>query len=89
MDATRQLRLRSVPPYLCLSLQRFVFDLKARSPEPLLPLDCPPQTHTKWSFCVKLSVGCMHSHPCRWSICLNSVRVLSHMISRKRLHKLT
>lgn len=31
VDATRQLRLRSVPPYLCLSLQRFVFDLKARS----------------------------------------------------------
>ena len=43
MDATRQLRLRSVPPYLCLSLQRFVFDLKARSQEPLLPLDGPQQ----------------------------------------------
>lgn len=42
VDATRQLRLRSVPPYLCLSLQRFVFDLKARSHLPLLPLHCPP-----------------------------------------------
>lgn len=27
-DADRQMVLRSVPPYLCLSLQRFVFDLK-------------------------------------------------------------
>lgn len=25
VDATRQMRLRSLPPYLCLSLQRFVF----------------------------------------------------------------
>ena len=37
VDATRQLRLRSVPPYLCLSLQRFVFDLKARAPRQPLP----------------------------------------------------
>ena len=38
VDASRQLRLRSVPPYLCLSLQRFVFDLKVRrrSDQPLL-----------------------------------------------------
>ncbi|KAL3150109.1 hypothetical protein ABBQ38_013448 [Trebouxia sp. C0009 RCD-2024] len=27
-DATRQLCLRQLPPYLCLSLQRFVFDMK-------------------------------------------------------------
>ena len=27
-DAIRQLRLKSLPPYLCLSLQRFVFDMK-------------------------------------------------------------
>ena len=27
-EATRQLRLRCMPPYLCLSLQRFVFDYK-------------------------------------------------------------
>ena len=27
-DATRQMRLRSLPPYLCLSLQRFVFSMK-------------------------------------------------------------
>ena len=26
VDATRQLRLRALPPMLCLSLQRFVFD---------------------------------------------------------------
>lgn len=26
VDATRQLRLRDLPPVLCLSLQRFVFD---------------------------------------------------------------
>ncbi len=25
VDATRQMRLRALPPYLCLSLQRFVF----------------------------------------------------------------
>ena len=42
VDATRQLRLRSVPPYLCLSLQRFVFDLKARIHQLLLPRDCLP-----------------------------------------------
>lgn len=30
-DATRQLRIRSLPPYLCLSLQRFVFDLKVHA----------------------------------------------------------
>lgn len=28
VDATRQLCLRQLPPYLCLSLQRFVFDMK-------------------------------------------------------------
>lgn len=28
VDATRQLCLRQLPPYLCLSLQRFVFDVK-------------------------------------------------------------
>ena len=28
VDARRQLRLRTVPPYLCLSLQRFVFDYR-------------------------------------------------------------
>jgi ubiquitin C-terminal hydrolase len=27
-DATRQMALRSVPPYLCLPLQRFVYDYK-------------------------------------------------------------
>lgn len=27
-DATRQLCLQQLPPYLCLSLQRFVFDMK-------------------------------------------------------------
>ena len=30
VDATRQLRLRTLPPYLCLSLKRFVFDLRVR-----------------------------------------------------------
>ena len=30
VDARRQIRLGSLPPYLCLSLQRFVFDMKAR-----------------------------------------------------------
>lgn len=30
VDATRQLRLRALPPYLCLSLKRFVFDLRVR-----------------------------------------------------------
>ena len=28
VDATRQLCLRQLPPYVCLSLQRFVFDMK-------------------------------------------------------------
>ncbi len=28
VDATRQLCLRQLPPYLCMSLQRFVFDMK-------------------------------------------------------------
>ncbi len=27
-DAQRQMSLRTAPPYLCLSLQRFVFDMK-------------------------------------------------------------
>ena len=27
-DATRQMCLQQLPPYLCLSLQRFVFDIK-------------------------------------------------------------
>ncbi len=27
-DAQRQMKLVSTPPYLCLSLQRFVFDMK-------------------------------------------------------------
>ena len=31
VDATRQLRLRTLPPYLCLSLKRFVFDLRVRT----------------------------------------------------------
>ena len=31
-DARRQIRLASLPPYLCISLQRFVFDMKARTP---------------------------------------------------------
>ena len=30
VDATRQLCLRQLPPYLCLSLQRFVFDMKVQ-----------------------------------------------------------
>ena len=30
VDATRQIRLHSIPPILCLSLQRFVFDMKVR-----------------------------------------------------------
>ena len=28
--ASRQIRLHSIPPILCLSLQRFVFDMKVR-----------------------------------------------------------
>ena len=31
VDATRQLCLRQLPPYLCLSLQRFVFDMKVQT----------------------------------------------------------
>ena len=31
-DATRQLCLQQLPPYLCLSLQRFVFDMKVLYP---------------------------------------------------------
>lgn len=27
-DALRQMKLLSMPPYLCVSLQRFVFDMK-------------------------------------------------------------
>ena len=30
VDATRQLCLRQLPPYLCFSLQRFVFDMKVQ-----------------------------------------------------------
>jgi ubiquitin carboxyl-terminal hydrolase 48 len=30
VDARRQIRLASLPPYLSVSLQRFVFDMKAR-----------------------------------------------------------
>jgi ubiquitin carboxyl-terminal hydrolase 48 len=30
-DAERQMQLRSLPPYLCLSLQRFVFDMQVRA----------------------------------------------------------
>ena len=30
-NATRQMRLRSLPPFLCLSLQRFVFNMKVGS----------------------------------------------------------
>ena len=30
VDALRQIRLHSIPPILCLSLQRFVFDMKVR-----------------------------------------------------------
>ena len=30
VDATRQIRLHCIPPVLCLSLQRFVFDMKVR-----------------------------------------------------------
>ena len=33
VDAERQMRLRNLPPYLCISLQRFVFDLKVRPRE--------------------------------------------------------
>jgi hypothetical protein len=29
VDATRQLQLRALPPMLCFSLQRFVFDFQA------------------------------------------------------------
>ena len=35
-DAARQLVLRACPPYLCLSLQRFVFDVKVRGRRTLL-----------------------------------------------------
>jgi ubiquitin carboxyl-terminal hydrolase 48 len=28
VNARRQMRLESLPPYLCLSLQRFIFDMK-------------------------------------------------------------
>lgn len=35
VDAERQMRLRSLPPYLCISLQRFVFDLKVQKLHPL------------------------------------------------------
>lgn len=30
VDATRQMVLRKLPPYLCLQLQRFVFDYNVR-----------------------------------------------------------
>ena len=30
VNATRQLRLRTLPPYLCMSLKRFVFDMRVR-----------------------------------------------------------
>ena len=30
VDATRQLCLRALPPYLCISLKRFVYDLRVR-----------------------------------------------------------
>ena len=35
VDATRQIRLHCVPPILCLSLQRFVFDMKVRHASPV------------------------------------------------------
>lgn len=31
VDATRQLCVKSLPPLLCLSLQRFVFDMKVNA----------------------------------------------------------
>ena len=41
VDATRQIRLHSIPPILCLSLQRFVFDMKVRLfSSPYLPFYC-------------------------------------------------
>ena len=30
VNATRQLRLRTLPPYLSMSLKRFVFDMRVR-----------------------------------------------------------
>lgn len=38
VDATRQLCLRQLPPYLCLSLQRFVFDMKVQMHSPPSPV---------------------------------------------------
>ena len=32
VDATRQLRLEALPPYLCISLKRFVFNLRVQRP---------------------------------------------------------
>ena len=46
VDAQRQIQLASLPPYLCLSLQRFVFDMKVRHPPRLVC--CTNLTHRKW-----------------------------------------
>ncbi len=45
VDATRQLRLRTLPPYLCLSLKRFVFDLRVRGAVSALALQPAPFSH--------------------------------------------
>jgi ubiquitin C-terminal hydrolase len=31
VDATRRISLMSLPPYLCFSLKRFIFDMKVNS----------------------------------------------------------
>lgn len=46
VDATRQMVLRSLPPYLCLALQRFVFDYTVRALQHLASAGLDHRHHT-------------------------------------------
>eukprot|EP00873_Tetraselmis_striata_P012784 jgi/Tetstr1/433048/TSEL_022383.t1 len=48
VDAVRQMRLRTLPPYLCFSLMRFVFDMKTFS---------KVKAHDKFRFPLQLDLG--------------------------------
>eukprot|EP00873_Tetraselmis_striata_P012790 jgi/Tetstr1/433054/TSEL_022389.t1 len=48
VDAVRQMRLRKLPPYLCFSLLRFVFDMKTFS---------KVKAHDKFRFPLQLDLG--------------------------------
>lgn len=77
-DATRQMRLRSLPPYLCISLQRFVFNMKVSLAGRLASRQTFAQLSLHATACQHN--GCMHVlEPCGSRVLAQNTAAVNHM----------